>query len=125
MLIIPSSRCLGIRYWLSCITDFFFIILNVSLQQEYKDKYKLSDATFDKYICLEEPKFTHSKAPVKAAGGSKKKKNKRSDEEIELINQAKEKAKEAKEAKVKQSKEEKLKGKTEYECLNSVAVELK
>ena len=110
---------------MSCITDFFFIILNVSLQQEYKDKYKLSDATFDKYICLEEPKFTHSKAPVKAAGGSKKKKNKRSDEEIELINQAKEKAKEAKEAKVKQSKEEKLKGKTEYECLNSVAVELK
>ena len=110
MLIIPSSLCLAIRYW--AVSQIFFIILDVSLQQEYKDKYKLSDATFDKYICLEEPKFTHSKAPVKAAGGSKKKKNKRSDEEIELINQAKEKAKEAKEAKVKQSKEEKLKGKT-------------
>ena len=110
MLIIPSSLCIGIRYW--AVSQIFFIILNVSLQQEYKDKYKLSEATFDKYICLEEPKFTHSKAPVKAAGGSKKKKNKRSDEEIELINQAKEKAKEAKEAKVKQSKEEKLKGKT-------------
>lgn len=91
------SDCLHIQP-----ASFFFL-----LQQEHKDKFKLDEAKFSDFICLEEPKFTHSKAPVKTGG---KKKNKRSEEEVEILNQARAKAKENKEAQLKQSKDSKLKG---------------
>lgn len=73
-------------------------------QKEYLQKYDLEMAKFSDFICLSEPKFTHSKTPTKKQPGGKNKKSRRTDEDIELIREAKLRAKQVKEAKVREAK---------------------
>ena len=88
------------------------------LQQEFLDKYRLNDATFSDFICLEQPTFARSKMPTKRQAGGKSNKSGRSDEDLEIIREAKRKAKELKDAKIKDVKE---KGKS-YLYIRSQAI---
>ena len=72
----------------------------------------MKDKKFSDFICLDEPQFARSKVPVKkpVGGKGKTKKPRRSEEDLELIREAKRKAKELKEAKVKEVKSKVEKG---------------
>lgn len=72
------------------------------------EKYELNETKFSDFVCLDEPQFTKTKVPVK------KSRNSRSAEDLELIKEAKLKARAEKEAKALEKAREKKDSKGLY-----------
>lgn len=62
------------------------------LQEQYLDKYGIEESKFSDFVCLEEPRFEHS---VVASKKQSRSKGARTEEELELIREAKRKVREA------------------------------
>jgi len=65
------------------------------LQKEVIDEYQLDGVKFSDHICLVEPKFPKSKTPAKRSSMGKGKSSRRTQEDLEIIREAKQMSKES------------------------------